>query len=32
MTRLCVEPVVQVTEKGKLQITALLLSLRDTGK
>lgn len=26
------EPVVQVTEKGKLQITALLRSLRDTGK
>lgn len=27
-----VEPVVQVTEKGKLQITALLLTLQATGK
>ncbi|MCW3996333.1 MAG: hypothetical protein NWE98_09350 [Candidatus Bathyarchaeota archaeon] len=26
------EPVVQVTEKGKLQITALLLTLQGTGK
>jgi hypothetical protein len=26
------EPVVQVTEKGKLQITELLLTLRDSGK